>query len=129
MTTSKLWDAEFLAERERDAREAAVWQLAEADWKRALAEADRIRSNSGRRYRLCQNAACRRARSCVRDTPSCVKPASDEAAPSPLVDHLYARLQIARREAARVKKNKGRQDASRPPATLARNAAFRPSGR
>lgn len=108
MTTSELWDAKFLRERERDAREAVIWELAEADWKRALAEADRMRSNSGRRYRLCQNPACRRARSCVRDTPTCVKPASDEAAWSPLVDHLYAKLQIARREAARAKKKKGR---------------------
>jgi hypothetical protein len=108
MTTTRLWDAKFLNERERDAREEAVWRLAEADWKRALAEADRIRSNGGCRYRLCRNAACRRARSCVRDTPNCLKPASNEAAPSPLVDHLYAKLQIARREAAKAEKKKRR---------------------
>jgi hypothetical protein len=106
MTTTRLWDAKFLSERERDAREEAVWRLAEADWKRALAEADRIRSNGGCRYRLCRNAACRRARSCVRNTPDCLKPASNEAAPSPLVDHLYAKLQIARREAAKAEKKK-----------------------
>jgi hypothetical protein len=105
--TTRLWDAKFLQERERDARENAVWRLTEADWKRALAEADRIRSNSGRRYRLCQNPACRRARSCVRDTPNCVKPVSNDATSSPLVEHIYARLQIARREAARAEKKKG----------------------
>lgn len=126
MTSSDLWDAKFLNELERDAREEALDELIEADWKRALAEADRIRSNSGRRYRLCKNAACRRARSCVRDTPTCPKPASDARVYLPLVEHLYANLQIARREAAKAKNRKGGHAAGKP---LARSAAFQPGRR
>lgn len=129
MTSSDLWDAKFLNEWKRDARKYPIDQLAEADWKRALAEADRIRSNGGRRYRLCKHAACRRARSCVRDTPTCLKPASAAPVYSPLVEHLYAGLQIARREAAKAKNRKEGRTAGKPPKPFARSAAFQPGRR
>src|SRR4051794_26800140 len=114
MTTGKLWDAEFLNARERDARDEAVSQLAEADWKRGLAEAERIRANSGRRYRFCKHAARRRARHCGRYTPTCAKPAADAPVYSPLAHHLYEEMQVERRDAAMAEKKKDRQEASGP---------------
>src|SRR4051812_48777087 len=106
MTTDKLWDAGFLNERERKAHKDAMAQLVEADWKRAFAEAERIRSNSGRRYRFCNNAAWRRARSCIRETPSCGKPVSHRPVSGSLAEHIYARLQVERREAAKAENKK-----------------------
>ncbi len=58
MTATKLWDAKFLFERERCAREEAVAALTDADWQEASAQFERELSDHVRGYRDCRDAAC-----------------------------------------------------------------------
>ncbi len=106
MTATKLWDAKFLFERERCAREEAVAALTDADWQEASAQFERELSDHVRGYRDCRDAACRRARRCVGFEPNCSghpPPTTNALAMANErddIEEIYARMQIARREAA-----------------------------
>ncbi len=97
------WDAEFLSQRARDAREARQRAQRDADWEAAARQfADEAADVAGC-YRACRSRRCRRARRCTGDARACLKRLGWSIPPDvarDLTDEIYAEIQLARRAAA-----------------------------
>ena len=97
----RVWDFEVLKQRERDAREEALEAQSNADWKFAVLQLERGRSDVERGFAECHLPACRRAKRCVGNPPVCTARCELEpGAEHDLVDEFYADIQEQRRDAA-----------------------------
>ena len=72
MAKTPVWDAAFLKERERDAKEQAEQAQFEADWEQADAQFGREFSDANNGFKLCPLRACLRARRCTSDELLCL---------------------------------------------------------
>jgi hypothetical protein len=97
------WDAEFLEDRARDARDAKLQARRDADWEAAKRQfADEVADTVGC-HRGCRLRRCRRARRCMGDAQACLKRQGWRVPPHvarDLTEEIYAEIQTSRRDAA-----------------------------
>ena len=103
MTKRPIWDAAFLKERERDAREQAEQAQFEADWQQADWQFGREFSDANNGFKLCPLRACLRARRCMSDDLLCLDRLPvrfSRATAQSWIEEIYAEMQQHRRDAA-----------------------------
>jgi hypothetical protein len=100
---TNIWDAAFLKQRERDAREDALAAQTDDDWESAVMQFERAMSDGCGGFRDCPLPGCRRALRCVGNKPICMPRCKVEFEPGveqQLVENFYAEIQEERRNAA-----------------------------
>ena len=103
MAKTPIWDAAFLKERERDAREEANEAQFEADWQQADAQFGREFSDANNGFQLCPLRGCLRARRCTSDELLCLDllPVKfSRATAQSWIEEIYAEIQEQRRDLA-----------------------------
>jgi hypothetical protein len=96
-----IWDNAALTQRERDAREEALAAQSDNDWKFAVLQLERGRSDVEYGFADCPLPACRRAKRCVGNPLVCTARCELEpGAEHDLVEEFYADIQQERRNAA-----------------------------
>jgi hypothetical protein len=97
----RIWDSKALKQREREARDEVLAAQSDDDWKFAVLQLERGKSDLEYGFADCPLPACRRAKHCVGNPLICtargeLQPGSEQGA----VEEFYADIQQERRNAA-----------------------------
>jgi hypothetical protein len=97
----RVWDSKVLKQRERDAREEALAAQSDDDWKFAVLQLERGKSNLEYGFVDCPLPACRRAKRCAGNPLVCTARGElQPGAEQDVVEEFYADIQEERRNAA-----------------------------